>query len=165
MKCRLLRDCIGRRDLPAEVLADLKEQKRLNQITQIEFTDATEQIKPAGLIVDHPDAFRLVTMGQAEPADEECRTAAGMTPEQIQRAFELQGKVQAAQIRDAAHNATNEEAAAARRRQFFYPPGFPLQDAADWGVMADYWEEQGDERKARRCSEAAALKPPATPAE
>lgn len=40
-------------------------------------------VKPEGTLIDHPDAFRLVQMGVAEPADPECAEAAGMTPEGI----------------------------------------------------------------------------------
>lgn len=45
-----------------------------------EFPDG---VKPAGTRINHPDAFRLVQLGVAEPADEACRAAHGMTPEQI----------------------------------------------------------------------------------
>jgi hypothetical protein len=37
-----------------------------------------------GAIIDDPDAWKLVRFGVAEPADEECREKAGMTPEQMQ---------------------------------------------------------------------------------
>jgi len=38
---------------------------------------------PVGTLYDHPDCFRLVQMGVADPADEECRNAAGLNPEQL----------------------------------------------------------------------------------
>ena len=38
---------------------------------------------PPGAIVDDPQAFWLVRMGQAEAADEECAKAAGLTSEQF----------------------------------------------------------------------------------
>lgn len=38
--------------------------------------------RPAGTIIDHPEAFRLVQQGCAEAADDECRDAAGMTLEE-----------------------------------------------------------------------------------
>jgi len=38
---------------------------------------------PAGEIIEHPDAFRLVQIGCAEPADDECATSHGMTAEQL----------------------------------------------------------------------------------
>lgn len=41
---------------------------------------------PAGTVIDHPDAFRLVQMGVAIPADEACRAAAGMTEEEMAHA-------------------------------------------------------------------------------
>jgi len=34
---------------------------------------------PVGLIEEHPNAFMLVKMGIAEPADDECRLAAAMS--------------------------------------------------------------------------------------
>ncbi len=36
-----------------------------------------------GTIIDDPQCFRLVQNGHAEPADEECRIRAGLTPEQL----------------------------------------------------------------------------------
>lgn len=36
---------------------------------------------PIGHPIDHPECWRLVTMGVAEPDDDECRAKAGMTPE------------------------------------------------------------------------------------
>lgn len=41
---------------------------------------------PVGTIIDHSDAYLLVRQGVAEPADEECEKAHGMTPEQLERA-------------------------------------------------------------------------------
>jgi len=43
-------------------------------------------IKPAGTVIDHPDAFRLVQIGCAESADTECDVATQRTPEQLARA-------------------------------------------------------------------------------
>lgn len=40
----------------------------------------------AGSVIDHPDAYMLVKMGNAIPADDDCRLAAGMTPEEMTRA-------------------------------------------------------------------------------
>ena len=36
-----------------------------------------------GAVVSHPNAFRLVQEGVAEPVDEECEVAAGVSPEQM----------------------------------------------------------------------------------
>ena len=44
-----------------------------------------------GAIIDHPEAYYLVKQGIAMPHDDECREAAGMTPEALaaaSRAFE-----------------------------------------------------------------------------
>jgi len=39
--------------------------------------------KPNGTLIDHPDAWKLVRMGVAEPVDEECIAKADRTPEQL----------------------------------------------------------------------------------
>jgi hypothetical protein len=44
------------------------------------------QVAPAGEVIDHPNAWRLVRMGVAEPADDECRAKADMSPEKMERA-------------------------------------------------------------------------------
>jgi hypothetical protein len=41
--------------------------------------DFPDGIKPVGTIIDHPEAFKLVQQGIAEPADEECAKQANMT--------------------------------------------------------------------------------------
>ena len=41
---------------------------------------------PVGHVVDHPRAHVLVRMGHAEPADEECQQAHGLTPAQMSAA-------------------------------------------------------------------------------
>jgi len=38
---------------------------------------------PAGTVIDHPDAFRLVQQGVAIPADEECQRAANRSAQQL----------------------------------------------------------------------------------
>jgi hypothetical protein len=38
---------------------------------------------PAGTVIDHPQAYILVRNGHAEPADDECRIKANMTPDQL----------------------------------------------------------------------------------
>jgi hypothetical protein len=43
-------------------------------------------VKPAGTEIEHPEAYKLVQMGCAEAVDDECRVAAGMSPEAWQRA-------------------------------------------------------------------------------
>lgn len=42
--------------------------------------------KPAGTEIDHPQAFRLVQMGVALPADPECEQASGRTEEELAEA-------------------------------------------------------------------------------
>ena len=41
---------------------------------------------PVGTIIERPDAWKLVQMGLAVPADEECSKAAAMTDRQMQEA-------------------------------------------------------------------------------
>lgn len=36
---------------------------------------------PVGTLIDDPDCWMIVLMGQAEPADDECREKSGQTPE------------------------------------------------------------------------------------
>jgi hypothetical protein len=50
--------------------------------------DDPEGKLPAGTIVEHPDAWKLVLMGSAEPADEECqeKVSRQATPDQLRRA-------------------------------------------------------------------------------
>lgn len=38
---------------------------------------------PAGTVIDHPDSFWIVKMGQAEPADEECAAKVEMPAEKF----------------------------------------------------------------------------------
>ena len=57
----------------------------LNGDPTAQFPDAT---RPVGTVIDHPDAYKLVRRGCADPADEECRIAADMTPEQLRKAQE-----------------------------------------------------------------------------
>jgi hypothetical protein len=38
---------------------------------------------PIGTIIEHQDAYRLVRLGAAEPADDECEQRAAMTAEQM----------------------------------------------------------------------------------
>lgn len=52
-------------------------------------------VLPAGSEIDHPEAFRLVQCGKAEPADEECRVAAGMTKREIVKAAKAQERMAA----------------------------------------------------------------------
>ena len=44
------------------------------------------RVVPEGTIIEHPRAYRLVQMGAAEPADDECRLAACMTTAEMKAA-------------------------------------------------------------------------------
>lgn len=41
--------------------------------------DFPQGVKPAGTLIDHPQAFRLVQQGCAEPVDPQCRARAGVS--------------------------------------------------------------------------------------
>lgn len=75
MKAKLIRECEGSPDVYGR--EDNGKPKRL----------------PAGTVIDHPDAFKLVQAGMAEPADDECEAAHGMTPRQIKAAQKYQDVV------------------------------------------------------------------------
>src|SRR5690606_8983128 len=64
---------------------------------------------PQGTVIDGPDAWKLVRMGRAEPADEECRVAAGMTPAQIQQAAIVQEQLSQGLGRDFAADEEEED--------------------------------------------------------
>lgn len=49
-------------------------------------TERPDGIYPAGTIIDHPDAYRLVRLGAAAPADEECMEKAAMSDSQQKKA-------------------------------------------------------------------------------
>ncbi len=42
-------------------------------------------IRPAGFVLEDPDAYKLVEHGVAEPADEECAAAVRLTPAELER--------------------------------------------------------------------------------
>lgn len=56
------------------------------------------RVVPAGYVIEHPDAWRLVRQGTAESADDECEAKAGMTPEQKVRRYERQKALEAGQL-------------------------------------------------------------------
>lgn len=55
---------------------------------------------PKGTVIDHPDAFRLVQLGHADPEDEECRIRAGMTPAEIQAQEKIALKIENAHAKE-----------------------------------------------------------------
>jgi len=68
MKCRYLRD----KTEPREKYWDMEGVVEKDGV----------HYWPAGTIEDHPKAYMLVRMGEAEPADDECVLAAGMSSSQ-----------------------------------------------------------------------------------
>lgn len=51
-------------------------------------------IKPSGTVIEHPDAYKLVRLGVATAADEECERKAGMTPQRMAAAVEYMDKLE-----------------------------------------------------------------------
>lgn len=61
-------------------------------------THESERVElPAGTIIDHPEVWKLVQWGTAEPADDECRERAyrDRTDDQIQSARDSQAMMRA----------------------------------------------------------------------
>lgn len=77
MKCKL-RIPMEQRN-PAFDAAAAAEARRLRRPYRVPATITS----PAGTEIDHPDAWRLVHLGVAEPLDEECQEVAGLTPDEI----------------------------------------------------------------------------------
>ena len=97
---------------------------------------------PAGTEIEHPDAFKLVRRGAAEPADEECAEAAGMTEYQMAVA-------QHAQRRTAAGiHPEDFEAFDAGLMVGYYPDGRhvpgPNATHSEGGLVFDEFDEIGD---------------------
>ncbi len=70
MKCRFLRDMEYIIRPPADAPATARR---------------TIGIRPAGSVLEDPDAYQLVEHGVAEPADEECAAAVRLTPAELER--------------------------------------------------------------------------------
>lgn len=117
MRVRLLRDTDirhpdlcgpdGRRKRQALLLQHMQGKLSREQIGQRLMVRV-----PAGHIVDHPDAFRLVQLGAAEPVDRESILAAGMSPSQVDRAAELGARLENGQALPdelADQNATDDD--------------------------------------------------------
>lgn len=60
--------------------------------------DPRFRVVPAGYVIEHPDAWRLVRQGTAEAADDECESKAAMTPQQKVRRYERQKALEAGQL-------------------------------------------------------------------
>lgn len=50
---------------------------------------------PVGTVLEAPDAYRLVRLGAAEPADDECQRAAAVSPRQFEAAVKAQRRAAA----------------------------------------------------------------------
>lgn len=58
------------------------------EMSRRELSDQLRRFAPAGTIIDHPAAFRLVQLGVAEPEDQEAKICSGFTESQIAAAQE-----------------------------------------------------------------------------
>lgn len=56
--------------------------------------------RPAGTIINHPDAYQLVQLGMAVPHDDECRRRCGMNEEQIAAAITAQDRFEEGIVSD-----------------------------------------------------------------
>lgn len=80
MKCELVRD-----DLECVSPTPDEEQTVIEEIMR-NGKKVKRRFWKRGSIIDDPKAFRLVQMGVAVPADEECKNAAGMSAVEIELA-------------------------------------------------------------------------------
>lgn len=78
--------------MKAETLVPLKVAPSAPDADGQELRDG-ERWWPVGSIIDHPDAYRLVKMGVAKPADSECTLSAGMSTDQMATAQRQQEMV------------------------------------------------------------------------
>lgn len=80
MKCKTIRaDLEINSATPDVAQSEIRVVKRSGKLKKIRFWKL-------GAIIDDPQCFRLVQLGVAVPADDECTEAANMTPEQMKAA-------------------------------------------------------------------------------
>ena len=120
MKAKLLRDeLITHPDLKSH--DDIKALDHLihsGQIGPDEYLKRRRAAAKAGTVIDHPRAWELVTMGIAEPVDQECVNRAAMAmpgaislDAKIQNAAEGMDRLESAQVTgDPKIDATDEQA-------------------------------------------------------
>jgi hypothetical protein len=60
--------------------------------------DPRFRMVPAGYVIEHPDAWRLVRQGTAKPADDDCRVRAGVSPEDMIRKHDRQILLEAGKL-------------------------------------------------------------------
>ena len=70
--------------MKAKLLKELDVSPRAKN-AQIKTVDG-RRVWPVDSIIDDPKAYRLVQMGVAEPADDECRKRAAMSPDEMKKA-------------------------------------------------------------------------------
>ena len=100
--------------------------------------DFPDGIQPVGTIFDLPDSYLLVQLGAAEPLDDECRAAAGMTEGELKRA-------QYAQLRTSRGIQPDDfEAYDSGEMIGYFPDGTPIPGPhathSEGGVILDGWD-------------------------
>lgn len=122
MKAKLTREQVVNQDENGPITRKVRDEVIAKyiagEITREQKTNALKRLASPGFVIDHPNAFRLVQLGLAEPADDECRRRAGMTDKQIEAAQLAAEKVENGQALppELAHqNASDEEADAAKK--------------------------------------------------
>ena len=78
--------------MKAKLIRDMPKLVRVNKDGKTVMRRIADGIR-SGTVIDHPKAYFLVKQGVAEPADAECATAAGMTPETFEAAKKAYDKV------------------------------------------------------------------------
>jgi hypothetical protein len=74
-----------------------------NKYPVVEFENATPdfpefRMVPAGFVIEHPEAWRLVKQGTAKAADPECEAKVPMTADQKIRRYERQKALEAGKL-------------------------------------------------------------------
>lgn len=90
MMARFLRDDIEYSGPPEFNVDDLHDVQVLKNHTK-----QTIRCWKKGAVVNNPKSFRLVQQGMCEPADEECRIRANMSPERMKLAQNAFGRLAA----------------------------------------------------------------------
>jgi len=93
---------------------------------------------PVGTVKDGPDVWKLVRMGMAEPADDECEKAANMTPLKMARAQHAQRRTAAGIVPE------DYEIYDAGEISGYYPDGSnkpgPHAIYSEGGLILDGWD-------------------------
>lgn len=84
MKARLIRDDLEVSLNPGQVLTPEMEKHTNMRLVKRNGRKVPARFWNEGAVLESPDAYRLVQMGCAEPADDECVKAAGVDPDMVE---------------------------------------------------------------------------------